>query len=323
MLEEANSTIVVALGGNALMSPEAPVSFGGDAATLRQTAAILAQLARRNRLAITHGNGPQIGALARQAVAAPGLPPPSLDLLCAQSQATIGHALVRALAVADGGLRTCCVLTHVDVDSNDPSFARPTKPIGPVLDAAEAEAQARAHGWTMAPDRSGMRRVVPSPQPLRIVELPAIAALLNAGVMPICCGGGGIPIAPGGTTEARIEGVIDKDATSALLAREIGARRLLLLTDVPAVCDAWPGGAQIARATPAGLASLSFAAGTMGPKVEAAASFVAATGGIALIGHLEDAEAVLAGTSGTLVSLNGPAIELRGTRSSGRPDAIA
>lgn len=305
--------LVAALGGNALMPPDAALDDAARHDILRRTAATLARLARSHRLVVTHGNGPQIGLLARQAAAAAGFPYFPLDVLGAESDALIGYALARELGNADADLPACCVLTQIEVGADDPAFANPTKPIGPVLAAIDAEAQARAHGWTMAADRGGMRRVVPSPAPRRIVELPAIAALVAAGVVTICCGGGGIPVAAGPDGRVGIEAVIDKDAASALLAIELGARRLVLLTDVESVRTAWPDGRIIRRATPEGLAGLDFPAGSMGPKVAAAARFAAATGGTAHIGHLAQAGAVTAGEAGTAVARDGPPLVLDGS----------
>jgi len=298
----ARPLTIVALGGNALIPPDATADETDRLHIVRRTAAMLARLARTHALVVTHGNGPQVGLLARQAAAAAGFPYFPLDVLGAESDALIGYVLARETTNADPRRAVCCVLTQVEVAADDPAFARPTKPIGPVLAAAEAEAQSRAHGWRMAPDRGGMRRVVPSPAPRCIVELPAIAALVAAGVVPICCGGGGIPVVSGPDGLAGCEAVIDKDAASALLAIALSAHRLVLLTDVDAVRTDWPGGEPIRHATPGALARYRFPEGSMGPKVAAAARFVTATGGTAHIGHLADAEAVAAGAAGTTVT---------------------
>jgi len=301
--------IVVALGGNALSPPGGQQQPASDEDALCRTANMLASVARHFRVVITHGNGPQIGARAQQAMRA-GEAAPSLAVLGAETQAVIGYELAGALAQVAPGLPVCCVLTRVEVDADDPSFRHPSKPIGPLLDEAAAT-QIRAHGWQTMSDRAGLRRAVSSPLPRRIVELESIRTLTAAGVTAICCGGGGIPVLAGRDGRTPVEGVIDKDLTSALLARELGARQLVLLTDVEAVHVSWPDGKQIARATPAGLAHLDFAPGTMGPKVAAAADFVRTTGGTAHIGHLTEAEAVIAGRAGTVVCEDGPALSVK------------
>lgn len=301
--------IVVALGGNALSPPDSLQQPASQVEALRGTASMLASAARRFRVVITHGNGPQIGARAQQAMRA-SEPAPSLDVLGAETQAVIGYELACALARIAPGLPVCCVLTRVEVDADDPSFHHPSKPIGPLLDEA-AVAQIQAHGWQTMSDRAGLRRAVSSPLPQRILELESIRALAAAGITTICCGGGGIPVLARGDGRPSVEGVIDKDLTSALLARKLGARQLVLLTDVMAVHVSWPDGKQIARATPAGLAHLNFAPGTMGPKIAAAVDFVRTTGGTAHIGHLNEAEAVIAGTAGTVICGAGPALALR------------
>ena len=203
------------------------------------------------------------------------------------------------------------MLTQVVVDRADPAFDRPTKPIGPVYDRATAERLAAERGWTVAPegacDGAAYRRVVASPEPGRIVELATIRLLVEAGVTVVCCGGGGIPVALDADGALRgVEAVIDKDLAAAALARALGADALLLLTDVAAVFADWPAPAAepIRRATPAGLRARSFAAGSMGPKVEAACRFAEATGKPACIGALADAAALLDGGAGTRVALD-------------------
>lgn len=301
--------IVVALGGNALSPPDGLQLPGSQEDALCGTANMLASVARRFRVVITHGNGPQIGARAQQAMRA-SEPAPSLDVLGAETQAAIGYELAGALAQVAPDLLVCCVLTRVEVDAADPSFRHPSKPIGPLLDEAGV-AQIRAHGWQTMSDRAGLRRAVSSPVPRRIVELESIRALTAGGITTICCGGGGIPVLARGEGRPPVEGVVDKDLTSALLARELGARQLVLLTDVAAVHVSWPDGKQIVRATPAGLAHLTFAPGPMGPKIAAAVDFVRTTGWTAHIGHLNEAEAVIAGTAGTMICKSGAALALK------------
>jgi carbamate kinase len=196
------------------------------------------------------------------------------------------------------------ILTQVVVDPADPAFSAPTKPIGPVYTEERARALERELGWTIARDGDHFRRVVASPEPLRIVELTAIRMLVDAGAVVVCAGGGGIPVTTNGVGSLHgVEAVIDKDLAAELLARGVEADFLLLLTDVEAVLRDWgtPRARPIGRTTPSELRGLELAAGSMGPKVEAACRFVEATGGAAGIGALADAAAIVAGSAGTLV----------------------
>ena len=259
---------------------------------------------------VTHGNGPQVGLLAL----APDAPP--LDVLDAESQGLIGYLLGAARRTALPGREVVTLLTSVLVDPADPAFDAPTKPIGPAYTQAEAHALATARGWQFAPDgapdSARYRRVVASPQPHAIVELAAVRTLLAAGMLVVCAGGGGIPVRvdAGGALHG-IEAVVDKDLTAALLARQLEADVLLLLTDVPAVETDWrtPTARALRRATPAQLRSMRFAAGSMTPKVEAACRFVEATGGFAAIGAMQDAAALLRGEAGTRITLDAIALQ--------------
>jgi carbamate kinase len=190
------------------------------------------------------------------------------------------------------------------VDAADPAFAAPTKPIGPVYDEMEMRALATRTDWSFCKDGPGFRRVVPSPEPRRIREIKAIRQLVDAGALVVCAGGGGIPVkVTAGSGLRGVEAVIDKDLTAALLAEDIRADALLLLTDVPAVFTRWPppGGEPISRATVAQLRTISFEPGSMGPKVEAACRFVERTGRLAGIGEIHRAEMILAGAEGTTI----------------------
>jgi carbamate kinase len=244
-----------------------------------------------------------VGLLALQAAAYRDVAPYPLDVLGAESEGMIGYLLEQGLRNRLPGRDVATLLTQVVVDLADPAFAAPTKPIGPVYAEAEARSLAAAAGWAIAPDGAGWRRVVASPEPRAIVELPTIRLLLEAGVIVVCAGGGGIPVVCEGSGLHGVEAVIDKDLASALLARELGADRLLLLTDVAAV--ELGHGSLAARplreATPKELRCLAFAPGSMGPKVEAACRFVEATGGEAAIGALAQAAEILAGSAGTRV----------------------
>lgn len=295
--------VLVALGGNALQRRgEAP-----DPVTtrhrLRAAAQAVAAIARQHEVIVTHGNGPQIGMLALRA-AAGSHNPDSLDVLVAESEGMIGYLIESELSRELPGREIATLLTQVEVDPADPAFSAPSKPIGPVYEEAEARRFAAEKSWTIMRDGGAFRRAVASPEPLRIRELGAIRILVGAGALVICSGGGGIPVvlqADGGIRG--IEAVIDKDLSAALLAAELGADALLLLTDVVAVSTRWgdPGGRPIARASPRQLRAIKFAPGSMGPKVEAACRFVECTGRLAAIGALEQAPLILAGDAGTII----------------------
>ena len=297
--------IVAALGGNALLRRGEPMTGENQRANIRAAAAVLAQLVQAgHRLVVTHGNGPQVGLLALQAAATPEAPFP-LDVLDAESAGMIGYVLQQELDNALPGSLVTTLLTQVRVDPQDPAFRHPTKPIGPVYDRATAERLAAARGWTVAPDNASWRRVVASPAPQEILEARVLRLLLGQGVIPICVGGGGIPVVTlpqGGLTG--IEAVIDKDLASGLLARQLGADMLLMLTDVAAVYRDFgtPQARPLGRVAADALSPADFPAGSMGPKVRAAVDFVRATGGQAGIGRLEDAVAIVAGTSGTVIT---------------------
>ncbi len=296
--------VVVALGGNALLRRGEPA----DAPTQRRNIATavdaLAQIARSHRLVVTHGNGPQVGLLALQAESYVDLAPYPLDVLGAESEGMIGYLLEQGLMNRLPGTSVATLLTQVVVDGEDPAFGDPSKPIGPIYDRASAQRLARERHWTVARDGEHWRRVVPSPEPQRIVELLTIRALVDAGVLVVCVGGGGIPVTLDEHNALRgVEAVIDKDHSAALLARELAAEALLLLTDVPFV-ERDHGTAHpqpIREAAVRELDPAMFAAGSMRPKIEAACRFASQTGGIAAIGALADAPAILSGEAGTRI----------------------
>jgi len=297
--------IVAALGGNALLERgERPDSDIQQSHVLHAVAA-LAPLAQAHDLVVTHGNGPQVGMLALESARDPSLSRPyPFDVLGAQTQGMIGYWLAQALGGSVPGKAVGCLICQVVVDAGDPAFANPAKFVGPVYPEEQARVLAAERGWVVRSDGAAWRRVVPSPEPRRLVELPLIRVLLDSGALVVCAGGGGIPVTSdesGGLHGA--EAVVDKDLTAALLARALSADALLLLTDVDAVIDRF-GAADaqpIRRATPGELRARSLPAGSMGPKVEAACWFVEATGGLAAIGRLDSAAAVLSGNAGTLV----------------------
>lgn len=269
-------------------------------------AQVLADLKRDHQIVVAHGNGPQVGLLALQGAAYdPGAPWP-LDVLGAETEGMIGYLIEQELMNAlPEGSHCATLLSRVEVDANDPAFDNPSKPIGPIYSVAQAKQAIRDHGWEMVIEASGgHRRVVPSPLPLRLLGIDAIKILLDAGHCVICAGGGGIPVRrnTSGLMEG-VEAVIDKDRTAALLATDIEADALLLLTDVAAVFQNFGSTDQnaIGSTTPEALAELNLAPGSMGPKVAAASAFVSASGKLAGIGRLADARAVLEGFAGTRV----------------------
>ena len=300
-------TTIVALGGNALMRPGERGTAAEQRANLRETCAALQPLLEADGdLVVTHGNGPQVGnELVRQERAADEVPPLPLYLAVAQTQAEIG-ALIESELQAVAKRPVACLLTHVRVAQDDPAFDEPTKPVGPFYSKEQAQVLERERGWTVREDAGrGWRRVVPSPDPLEIVELEAIRALLAAGTIVIACGGGGIPISPRNGWLAGLEAVIDKDRASALLAIELGADRFVILTDVDAVYRGFGGDSpeQLSELTAAEGEALAgeLAAGSIGPKVEAAIAFVRATGHEALIASAQVLGPALEGAAGTRI----------------------
>lgn len=296
--------IVVALGGNALLKRGEPMTAENQRANIRRAAAALAALiSAGHALVITHGNGPQVGLLALQAAATPHAPFP-LDVLDAESAGMIGYVLQQELGNAVRDRRFATLLTQVKVDPRDLAFAAPTKPIGPVYDEATARRLAAERGWQVAPDNDKWRRVVASPRPLAIMEADVLAFLVERGVVVICAGGGGIPVVERGDGSlAGIEAVVDKDFASALLARQLDADLLLMLTDVDAVYAGWgtPAARRLGHVKASDLAPHDFPVGSMRPKVEAAIEFTRATGRPAAIGRLEDAMDIVAGMRGTWI----------------------
>jgi len=297
---------VVALGGNALLRRGEPLEAANQVHAADQAARLLAAAA------ITHGNGPQVGLLALMGDAYPATKPYPLDVLDAETEGQIGYVLELALDNHLTGQHAVTLITRVVVDPHDPGLVSPSKFIGPIYDERRARELSAEHGWTIKRDGERWRRVVASPQPKRIVQLDAIERLVEAGFVVVCAGGGGVPVVeePAGRYRG-VEGVIDKDRASALLAIDLGAERLVLATDVDAVYRDYGSAGQrrLGATAPAELRKLSFPAGSMGPKVEAACSFVEATGGRAAIGSLDELPQLLEGRAGTQVLGNGPVAE--------------
>ncbi|SMH46646.1 carbamate kinase [Mesorhizobium australicum] len=296
--------IVAALGGNALLKRGEPMTAERQRANIRKAASVLAELVGLGHsLVITHGNGPQVGLLALQAAASPE-PAFPLDVLDAESAGMIGYVLQQELANVIKDRLFATLLTQVKVDPHDPAFGRPTKPIGPVYDEATARKLAAERGWQIAPDNDKWRRVVASPKPETILEAQVLTFLIDHRVIVICAGGGGIPVVEldnGSITG--VEAVIDKDLASSLLARQIEADFLLMLTDVDAVYIDWgkPNAHALGHVKASDLSVVEFAAGSMRPKIEAAVEFASMAGKPAAIGRLEDAVAIVAGTQGTRI----------------------
>jgi carbamate kinase len=298
--------VVVALGGNALLRRGQPLTAAVQRENVRVAARALAPVAVAHQLVVSHGNGPQVGLLALQSAAYAGVDSYPLDVLGAESEGMIGYMIEQELGnLVPFEVPFATILTMVEVDPEDPAFANPTKPIGPGYGEDEARRLAAERGWAVRPDGDRWRRVVPSPLPRRIFEIRPIQWLLDQGTIVICAGGGGIPTLyqPGTRTLVGAEVVIDKDRASALLAVELDADVLVMATDAEAVYLGWgtPEARPLARTTPAELDRHGFAAGSMGPKVEAACDFVRRTGRRAAIGALEQVAAMVEGSAGTQV----------------------
>jgi carbamate kinase len=299
--------VVVALGGNALARGE-PATADLERGRARVAAEALAPLALSHQLLLSHGEGPQLGLLALEAAACEDVEVPPLDVLDAHSERVTGYVLEHALRnVLPPDLPVATVLTSVEVDLGDPAFAEPSRFVGPLYDAPQGRALAVRHRWAFKPDGRFLRRVVAAPEPQRILEIEPVRWLLDRGTVVICAGGAGIPAArsasPGSTLE-RVEAVIDADLVGELIARQVGADLLVMATDVDAVYADWGRRTQrrARHVTPEALRAMDVDALTMGPKVEAAARFVEATGRRAAIGSLDDVLALVAGTAGTIVA---------------------
>lgn len=299
--------VVVALGGNALLKRGEPMTADVQRTNVRTAAPALAAVASEHQLVLSHGNGPQVGLLALQAAAYEEVEAYPLDVLGAQTEGMIGYMLEQELGnLLPVEVPFATVLTMVEVDPSDPAFDDPTKFVGPVYPKEEADRLATERGWVVKPDGEHWRRVVPSPEPRRIFEIRPIRWLLEKDVVVICAGGGGVPTmyAPGAErTLVGVEAVIDKDFASELLAREVEADLFVMATDVDGVYADWgtPEQRRLDRVTPVQLEERDFAAGSMGPKVEAAARFVQRTGKRAAIGSLAEIQAIVDGTAGTQV----------------------
>jgi carbamate kinase len=307
--------IVVALGGNALLRRGAPLTAANQLASIELACAALAPAAADHELVVTHGNGPQVGLLALQAAAYDEVSGYPFDVLDAQTEGMIGYLLERELRnrlPPETEVATLVTMTRVSL--KDPAFAAPTKFVGPVYDEARARSLAAERGWSVRPDGDRWRRVVASPVPESVVETALVRQLLDSGCVVICAGGGGVPTAvdPETGLVRGVEAVVDKDRTSAVLALDVAADRLVIATDVSAVQADWGtvDARAIATAHPDYLDSMDFAEGSMGPKIAAASSFARSGEGDAVIGSLAELGAMLDGLAGTVISTSRPGMTL-------------
>jgi len=314
--------VVVALGGNALQKRGEPMTVESQRQNVRIACRALTPIAMEHELVISHGNGPQVGLLSLQASSYDEVSSYPFDVLGAQTEGMIGYFIQQELGnLLPYEKPIATILTMVEVDPHDPAMADPTKFVGPVYDEDDANRLATAMGWVVKQDGDKWRRVVPSPAPKRIFEIRSIKALLDTGAVVVCTGGGGIPTMylEGERTEGPfdynprqlvgVEAVIDKDRSSAVLAQDLHADLLVIATDADAVYLDWgtPNQRAIKEAHPDKITAFDFPAGSMGPKVEAAAQFArSAPGATAVIGALEDLPAILAGDSGTRINTHTP-----------------
>jgi carbamate kinase len=310
--------LVIAFGGNALIREDERGTWSEQTAHALEAAAAIARVARAHQVILTHGNGPQVGALAlQQSGGEPDAPALPFDVLDAMTQGEIGYLLQQALAAVDPSLPTATILTRVRVNPDDPALSEPpTKPIGPFYDEATARRLAAERGWHVASDAGrGWRRMMPSPRPVEILEVHEIGVLAAAGVLVIAGGGGGIPVVARDGRLAGIDAVIDKDRCAAELATATGADLLVLVTGVPraALRFGTPAQRAIVRLTLSDalrhLDAGEFPAGSMGPKVEGAARFVGG-GGRAVITDAAHIATALDGEDGTWIvpDAEGPSI---------------
>ncbi|WP_019281509.1 carbamate kinase [Vibrio anguillarum] len=300
----SKQTVVVALGGNALLRRGQPLEADVQRRNIEIAVKTISEIAKHYNVVLVHGNGPQVGLLALQGLEYKKVAPYPLDVLGSETQGMIGYMLMQEFKNMLPERNISCMLTQMMVDPEDPAFANPTKPIGPVYQEAEARELAEKYHWTVKPDGQYFRRVVPSPQPIGIVEHDAISQLISAGHLVICTGGGGIPVKRENGKLVGVEAVIDKDMSAAFLAKQLNADALLILTDADAVYLDWgkPTQHALRSTTPSELANYQFDAGSMGPKIEASCEFIQQGGKVVGIGALEDGLRILEGTAGTNIT---------------------
>ncbi|MDE1315308.1 carbamate kinase [Vibrio aestuarianus] len=297
-------TVVVALGGNALLRRGEPLEADVQRRNIEVAVKTISEIAKEYNVVLVHGNGPQVGLLALQGLEYKKVAPYPLDVLGSETQGMIGYMLMQEFKNMLPERNISCMLTQMTVDPKDPAFADPTKPIGPVYQEAEARELAEKYHWTVKPDGQYFRRVVPSPQPTGIVEHEAITQLIDAGHLVICTGGGGIPVKRENGKLVGVEAVIDKDMSAAFLAKQLNADAFLILTDADAVYLDWgkPTQHALRSTTPSELANYQFDAGSMGPKIEASCEFIKQGGKVVGIGALQDGLRILEGQAGTNIT---------------------
>ncbi|UPR52004.1 carbamate kinase [Vibrio cyclitrophicus] len=297
-------TVVVALGGNALLRRGEPLEADVQRRNIETAVKTISEIAKVYNVVLVHGNGPQVGLLALQGLEYKKVNPYPLDVLGSETQGMIGYMLMQEFKNYLPNRNISCMLTQMTVDPNDPAFADPTKPIGPIYEEAEARELAEKFHWIVKPDGQHFRRVVPSPRPTGIVEHEAITQLIDAGHLVICTGGGGIPVKKENGKLVGVEAVIDKDMSAAFLAKQLDADALLILTDADAVYLDWgkPTQHALRSTTPSELAMFEFDAGSMGPKIEASCEFIQQGGKVVGIGALEDGLQILQGQAGTNIT---------------------
>lgn len=294
-------TIVIALGGNALLRRNEPLEADIQRHNIAIAAQTIAEIAQEYNVVLIHGNGPQVGLLALQGLEYKKVTPYPLDVLGSETQGMIGYILMQELKNILPEKNVSCMLTQMTVDPDDPAFLDPSKPIGPVYQEDEARDLAEKFHWTIKPDGDYFRRVVPSPKPTGIIECDAIETLINKDHLVICTGGGGIPVKREENKLIGIEAVIDKDMSAAFLAKQLNADALLILTDADAVYLDWgkPTQKALHSTTPSELANYVFDAGSMGPKIDASCEFIKKGGKLVGIGQLQDGLKILKGQAGT------------------------
>ena len=297
--------IVIALGGNAMLQRGQPLEASIQRDNIRKAAEVIARVAQKHEVILTHGNGPQVGLLALQNAAYDKVSPYPLDVLGAETAGMIGYMMEQELYNQMPGAQIATLVTQTLVDSNDPAFKNPTKFVGPVYSREEAETLAAEKGWDIKQDGEYVRRVVPSPLPSSIVEVDMVKKLSDMGALVICSGGGGVPVRKDEEGKLHgVEAVVDKDLTAALMAEQLGADALVIMTDVPAVCVNFgqPDQKEIHKASIQGIGELNFPAGSMGPKIDSCANFVENGGRFAAIGSLYDVEQIVEGQAGTWIT---------------------
>ncbi|MGF1715781.1 carbamate kinase [Photobacterium chitinilyticum] len=297
-------TVVVALGGNALLRRGEPLEADIQRRNIAKAAKAIAEIGKEYNVVLVHGNGPQVGLQALQGLAYKEVGLYPLDVLVSETQGMIGYMLMQELKNLLPEQPISCMLTQMSVNPDDPAFADPSKPIGPVYDDFEAHELAKKHHWIVKPDGQYFRRVVPSPKPTGIIENDAINTLIGHEHLVICTGGGGIPVEYINGKLVGVEAVIDKDMSAAFLAKQLKADALLILTDTDAVYLDWgkPGQRALHKTTPEELAQYKFDAGSMGPKIEASCEFINQGGKLVGIGALEDGLRILKGEAGTNIN---------------------